>query len=45
MMAELLPRRIVFSVFHEVFKRTEHDEALEDCKDRTTRQSEYRGID
>lgn len=28
MIAELFPRRIVFSVFHEVFKRTKHDEAL-----------------
>lgn len=44
-MAELFPRRIIFRVFHEVFKRIKHDEALEDCKDRTTRQSEYRNID
>lgn len=39
MMEELFPRRIVFSAFHEVFKRTKHDEALEDFKDRTTRQT------
>lgn len=44
-LAELFPRRMFFSVFHEVFSRTKYDKAIEACKDRTTRPSEYSSID
>lgn len=43
-LAELYPRTFTM-FFHKSFIRTEYNEAIEACKDRTARPNEYRSID